>query len=232
MFRWKIFLTSFAILTTTLFGGEMKEGKIVVIGEGKVVTSPDIVEAVFAVETQAKTAATAAAENARITNAVISNLKQYKSGKGQLFTLGYSISPIYGRDPGSTATKITGFRVLNSVKIITNKTDKTGDIIDAAITAGANRVNTLIFSISEREKYFLQALKMASLNAKKRAEAIADSLGIKLKNIEEASIVDTYHTPPMPQMRTMVAEDRISTPILAGDVTVEAKIKIVFSIQQ
>mgnify|MGYP000965605850 CR=1 FL=1 len=98
--------------------------------------------------------------------------------------------------------------------------------IDAAMAAGATAVNGLQFGSSQIGKARYDALALAVVDAKTRAEAMARALGLKLGRVVWLSDSSSY-SPPMPMMRTMAApmmESAAPTPIEAGQLDVSASV--------
>jgi uncharacterized protein YggE len=69
------------------------------------------------------------------------------------------------------------------VRIKSNRLDQVGRLIDAAMQAGANNINRLVFTLKDEQAAQLEALRMASAKARTKAEAIAGSLGLKIVKI-------------------------------------------------
>jgi uncharacterized protein len=109
-----------------------------------------------------------------------------------------------------------------------------GDLIDAAITAGANRTDMLAFNLENRAPHLREALKEAGAEARAQAESIAEALGVKLGEVLDASTTGVPR--PMPMYKTerlmaMSAQDSMSTPVEPGEVEVSATLTVVYRIQ-
>src|SRR5208337_1227124 len=121
---------------------------IEVDGSGETRTSPDTADLDLAIDTHAKTAEQAANLNAALATRVIDALKSRLGDKGQITTGGYSLNPDYSQRPSENPT-IVGYNAQNTVTVHTGALDLVGALIDTAIAAGANRVNSLNFSVKE-----------------------------------------------------------------------------------
>ena len=191
-------------------------------GQGEAKVSPDRVSVLVNVQTRAATAAAAAAENARRTRAVLDALGQLGLPKDQLSTEGYSAYPEmrYDRD-GGTPT-VTGYVVTNSVRAESKRVEQAGAIIDAALAAGANLINSLSFYASSIDEPRRQAIALAVASARADAEAMAQAAGGRLGALLELSTQGPT-TPPRPMFdmsaraKTAMAEQ---TPINPGQQTV------------
>jgi len=227
----------FAILTISLLllVGCQEKRTVSVTGEAEFEVDPDQVEIMFAVQTNATEAKDAQEENAEITQNVIQALEQIGIPKEDLETLNYNIYPITSWDEGKQTQE--GFRATNSIKVTSEDLDKAGDIIDAAVGAGANRIQNIQFSLSSEKQKEQDAIAMqqAGQDAKAKAENIAQGLGLKLGKIKSVQESNVYSAPyPMRAFEDMeagvVMEKVATTPILPNKVTVNAFISVTYSI--
>jgi uncharacterized protein YggE len=219
-----------------LYGEEKEKPRtLTVMGYGEVKASPDLALLELAVDTTAENAAKASGENARRTTAVIDALKKKIGEKDKLTTTGYSLQPVYAnRRPGSDAPpEITGYVASNRVRVESRDLAKVGDLIDAAIAAGANRTDSLSFTLENRGPSLREALKKAGAEARAQAESIAEALAVKLGEVQTASTAGV----PMPQavykearMMTMAA-DQVATPVEPGEVEVSATLTVTYRIE-
>jgi uncharacterized protein len=115
-------------------------------GEAIVNVKPDEARLDIGVVTQAQTAESAAAQNAKQTTGVIAALKKELGTRAQIQTSGYSIYPNYrqSRD-GSTPATISGYTATNTVHIRLSDISAVGKMIDTATRVGANNVNGVQF---------------------------------------------------------------------------------------
>ena len=118
---------------------------LVTSGQGEAKVTPDRVSVLVNVQTRASTAAAAAATNAQRTKAVLDTLGRLGLPKDQLSTEGYSAYPEMAYDRNGGAPRVTGYVVTNSVRAESKRVDQAGAIIDAALGAGANLINSLSF---------------------------------------------------------------------------------------
>ena len=195
---------------------------LVASGQGEAKVSPDRVSVLVNVQTRAATAAAAAAENARRTAAVLDALGRLGLTKDQLSTEGYSAYPElrYDRDGGSP--QVTGYVVTNSVRAESKRVDQAGPIIDAALAAGANLINSLSFYASSIDEPRRQAIALAVSSARADAEAMAQAAGGRLGSLVEISTQGPT-VPPRP-MFDVAARGKVAmaeqTPINPGQQTV------------
>ena len=192
-------------------------------GQADVAITPDQASVSVSVVTQSTTADDAVMQNAARSQAVIDAVKALIGNAGSVRTSSYSVSPI--RD--TTANKITSYVVTNSILATVNNLSITGRVMDAAVAAGANRIDGLSLGLRDAEPIRQQALRAAGQVAKARATSIAAGLGVTLGqvlNAGEAGVVV-----PSLVLPTATATG-ITTPIEAGTLTVTGRITVEYEI--
>jgi uncharacterized protein YggE len=195
---------------------------LVTSGQGEAKVNPDRVSVLVNVQTRAATASAAAAENARRTRAVLDALGKLGLPKDQLSTEGYSAYPEMRYDREGGTPRMVGYVVTNSVRAESKQVEQAGAIIDAALAAGANMINSLSFYASSIDEPRRQAIALAVASARADAEAMAQAAGGRLGALMELSTQGPT-VPPRP-MFDMAARGKVAmaeqTPINPGQQTV------------
>lgn len=137
-------------------------------------------------------------------------------------TANYNINPNYDFMEGQ---RITGYSANTTLTIKVRDIEKVGDVIDAAVLAGANNVNNLGFEMGEREKYENEARAEAVAKAKKKAEDAAKIAGFKLGKIVNYSEIFGDLGRPIPL--TLEGRDSAQTTIEPG--TEEVRVTVTLS---
>lgn len=192
-------------------------------GQGEAKVTPDRASVLVNVQTRGATAAVAANENAQKTKAVLDALAKLGLSRDQLSTEGYTVYPEmqYGKDGQSP--KVVAYVVTNTVRAETKRPEQAGGIVDAAISAGANMINSLSFYASSIDEARRQAIAAAVANARADAEAMAKAAGGTLGALIELSTGGPTIPPrPMYDMaarssKSLMAE---ATPVNPGQQTV------------
>ena len=154
----------------------------------------------------------------------------------KITTVGLTLSPLYSRsNPKGTGEPreptIVGYRARNSIQVVIDDIGKVGDVIDACVTAGANQLENISFEIGEEGKYKEQALRQAVVEARKKADVIAEAVGAEIAGVDEISEGGINFIRPQMQMaRTFTAE--AATPVQPGQVSVEASVTIRYRINE
>ena len=198
-------------------------GSLVSAGQGEAKITPDRVSVLVNVQTRALTAAAAAAENAQRTRAVLDALGRLGLAKDQLGTEGFTAYPEVRYDKDGGSPKVTGYVVTNSVRAESKRVDQAGAIIDAALGAGANMINSLSFYAESIEEPRRQAIGLAVASARADAEAMALAAGGSLGGLIELSTQGPT-VPPRPMFDLAQARGKVAmaeqTPINPGQQTV------------
>ncbi len=189
-------------------------------GQGQVTAVPDMAVIRLGVQLTGSDLASVQSQNARLSQAVLDDLQPM--GITDIKTFQYSIDKYYEYDNGTPIDR--GFTVRNILEIKTRDTDLLGAIIDTAVNAGANVVDLISFEVSNPEYYYQRALNLAVMDAIEKAKSISNNLGTQVEpipiNITESS---SMPRPAQPFQRELAA-----TPIVPGNVTIEANISAEF----
>lgn len=213
-----------------------ERGTLTVRGSAIQTFPPDTANITLAVQTEAKTAQEAAAQNAKKANDVVNRVKRLINTKlgDAIKTSGYSIVPVYEHIRDERKSILTGYRVTNQVSVRTKQLNNVSNIIDNAIAAGANRVEGVSFTIADRAAYCNRVLVEATKNAQEEARVVAGTLGVTITGVKQvnSSCGEEY---PRPMFRAMEADTMgagvPATPIEAGDVNVQGSVNIDFYIK-
>jgi uncharacterized protein YggE len=226
-------LVMLALLALPARAAETAVRVIEVSGYGEVRATPDVAHLSLQVETHAPTAEECSSKNAALAQKVVQQLKNKLAGKGNVLTGDYSLTPQYTEPAPRQKQAIIGYIAQNTITVETTELALLGSLIDGAIAAGANRINYLNFALRDDIKPREQAIANASKDAQAQAQALAASLGVKLKRVVRASTVP-QRGPIMPQPRFAGAfslESAQATPIEANQVTITATVSLTYEIE-
>lgn len=162
--------------------GRVEQQKTIsVTGTGVVKAKPDRAIVSFSVVTQADTAEKAISENADRMNRVIKAVRRMGILENQTETSAYSLNPLW-EYPDEGSPRIVGYACSSTLRVTVKDLNKVGEVIDAAVTAGANQVSSLQFTISDEamRKLGLDALSLAVKDATSKASTIATAAGVTL----------------------------------------------------
>ena len=216
-----------------------REKVISVTGNAISSVDPDLANISFGVEIQEKTARDALAANSELMNKVIAAIKQVGITDSEISTSQFNIYPVYDnyqeKETGRYTQELVGYRVSNIVNVKTEKLDSVAAIIDSAVGAGVNRVDSVFFSLSPEvySKLKDDLLEKAILNAKSKAEMALSPLNYKIIGVKEISLSEfsiPYPTPMYDMAYGAMEKSAAPTPIFSSDQDVSTSANVVFLI--
>jgi uncharacterized protein YggE len=202
---------------------------IAMAGHGEARAVPDTAMVSAGVHAQAPTAAAALAANTTRMQAVMAALKKQGVPDKDIQTSNFSISPQYANGNGE-APRITGYQANNQVGVRLEDVKKVGTVLDALVSAGANQMNGLSFSIRDDAALLAKARSAAVEEARLKAETFAKAAGVSLGAI--LSIGESGGAmPPRPMYAApMMVRDK-AVPVALGEQSVDADITITWEIK-
>lgn len=223
------------MICATTFAEEIRPPIISVSGEGMVEATPDRATISVGVVTRAKNPSTVQADNARAATSVINSIVALGIGRKNISTGNYNFNPTYRRyDNGKN--EIDGYEATNSVTIIVDDLNLVGKVIDTALNHGANRVDSLNFGLRNKNSYQDEALRLAVLDARRKAEVAASALGKSILGVRSVSInSNRVESPRNYKMARNMAMDEAAdfeTPIESGTLQCSASVHVEFEISR
>ena len=195
-------------------------------GRGIVTIPTTLSQVRLAIEVQAKSPKTAQQQAASRSSKVIAYLKTQQVAKLQ--TTGINLNPTYTYPPNGTP-QIVGYTATNSISFQV-PTDRAGTILDASVDNGATRIDGVSFIADDRAIYNaqLQALKQATEDAQRQADAVLTTLNLKRREVIGIQINSTSNPSPIPMQSFQQAKsaDVASTPVIGGEQQVEATVTL------
>jgi uncharacterized protein YggE len=193
-------------------------------GEAVITAKPDRAQIDIGVVTQADNSQNAASKNATQLGAVLAQLKQLLGTGADVKTISYSLSPNYRYPTGGGEPTITGYTATNVVRVTLDDLTQVGKVIDTATGSGANRIQSLQFTLKNRETVEAQALTEAARNARKKADTLAAALGVNILRILSVS----ESSPIVVPVRSVAyaRAEATSTPIESGTIEVQATVSL------
>ena len=121
----------------------------------------------------------------------------------------------------------------NSVYVTVRELDVLGDLLDDAISAGANNINSIQFDVADKAAAVKEARAKAVEDAKTQAQEMADAAGISLGDIQNLNFYDNSSYPVMGGKGgggDMMAAD-IAVPMQPGQLTISVNVNITYTIK-
>ena len=204
-----------------------------VSGSGQVYLAPDIAYINIGVHTEKPAAADAVAENKNQTQKVIDTLKGAGVDPKDISTTNFSIWSNTQYSPDGQPTGTT-YVVDNTVSVTVRKLDSLGDLLDAAVTSGANNINSIQFDVADKTEALKEARAQAVKVAETQAQELADTAGVTLGDIQNISFNDTL---PVPYSNTFgkggggAVAEAAAVPIQPGQLTLTVTVSMTYEIK-
>lgn len=179
---------------------------------------PDLANLSAGVTNLAPTAVEAMRQNSAAMNAVVDRIEALGIARADIQTTGINLNPEYVYDQQTSQQNFSGYRASNRVQVTLRSIDKTGEVLDALIVAGANDVSGISWSIDDPTAAQEQARQAAFATARARAEGyarLAGMNGVRLLEVNES----VMNGPPiMFDMPQAVAARAEFAPVRPGQV--------------
>jgi len=206
--------------------------RLTVTGRGEVRVQPDKADITIGVVTEDRSSKTAASANATAAQKVQAALTRMGIARTDIRTIQYSVQPIYSQPPirpdaAPRPSVITGYRVSNQVRVTVHALDRLGDILDEATTVGSNSIESITFGQTEQTASEDLALSKAVADARRKADLMARTSGVKIVGVYEMNEGNVQRPGPMMFSRASLA----ATPIIPGESTITADVTVVYEIR-
>ncbi len=210
-----------------------KTPRIVVSGEGESALKPDIALLSLSVMREAKTARAALDATNDAMAAVIAAMKAAGIAERDLQTAGIQINPRYNytnKADGSQEAELVAYQVTNTLSVRVRDIDKTGDILDKAVTLGVNQGGGISFTNENPSTALTEARKKAVADAIAKARTLAEAAGASVGRVLE--ITDQTFSPrPMPVSAKAFDAGRAAVPIENGENTYNVQVNVTFELK-
>jgi uncharacterized protein len=178
--------------------------------------APDIATVSAGVTTQAGTAVEAMRSNAAQMRSVVDRIKALGVAERDIQTSGINLGAQYDYDQGNRRQVFRGYQASNRVSVKLRDVQRTGEVLDALVAAGATDIGGPTWSIDDDTAARAEARRNAMRTAEAQGNDYARMVGytgLRLLEINETMV----RQPPMPmptQERAMAMD--ASTPVQPG----------------
>jgi uncharacterized protein YggE len=205
-------------------GGAPPPPYVEATGSAEVHLTPDRAGITIAVETRAQTAAEVGAANARIQRRVLDTLQLLGFRAPNVSTAGYTVTPQY--DNAAQGQRERGYLARNTIQVRLSDLARIGTVIDAALGAGATRIEGIAYQTTKADSARPVALAQAAEHAHAEASALTQALGVKLGPVISITAEGMGGTPyaSLQSMRSVSMAPAVATEISPGDIVVRASV--------
>ncbi len=160
---------------------------LTVSGTHEMEVAPDQGVIVFQVVTREATAGTASVSNRELMNKVMAELEAQGIDDSDVETTAVYLNKVTEWENNSIVEK--GYEQQTTVKVTVNDLTKVGSVLDAAISGGANSIQSVEFKLKPESEtaYKQEALVKATEVAKTKAQTLVNAAGARLGKITSLS---------------------------------------------
>jgi len=159
-----------------------------VSGNGRVTIVPDMATINIGVRTEEDSVTDALKGNTAQANAISKVLQNLGVEQEDIQTSNFNVYPTDRYDPMTGQIEGRYFVVENTVNVTVRDLSSLGEVLSAVVEAGANNIYGINFNVEDREAAIAEARDLAINDAKAKAQAIADSAGVKLGQLMSISV--------------------------------------------
>jgi len=201
-----------------------------VTGNGRVYLTPDIATISIGVRTDHESASEAVVDNNAQIQQVVAALGDLGVAENDIQTSNFSIYPQQQFDDQGNITS-TIYVVENTVMVKIRDLDMLGDVLDTAVSNGANSIYGITFDVEDKTAAQSEARQDAVADAEAKAAELAEAAGVSLGQIQTISEATSY--PGFYEMRGGGAADTAASavPISPGQLAITSDVTIVFVIE-
>lgn len=239
----------FVILLSLLFCGNAladpqdDKNLISVSGEAEIAVVPDEVLVSFSIEKNHKNIKEAQRQNDEVTDRILKVMKgKLAIDEKDIQTSYISVNPVYTYPQCVTspcpAPEFAHFETKKGISVKLKDTEKLQVLLQEAIDAGVTNINNIQFASSKFDELQDQAQVLATKNAKKKAVAIAEAIGVSIGKPYRINVTQAFNPSPRPEMATMMKMSAMSDSagfagetIAVGQLMVRSSVSAEFIIQ-
>jgi uncharacterized protein len=200
------------------------EPTVVASGQGVVFAVPDRAWIIVSAESRASSPREAQRLNAEAMKPVQDKLRAAGIATEAIRTIAYDVQYEWDFVNGKRVGR--GYVARNSIEVRVDAIDRVGELLEIAAGAGATALGGIRFDLKDQAKLEREALRLAVLDARAKADAAAAGAGrsvATIMRVEEQGV----EVPPMPvRMMRQAAQANavdVAPPISAGQMEIRAR---------
>jgi uncharacterized protein YggE len=208
-------------------GGEART--VEVSASGSVQAEPDTALLLLGVETTGPRPQPAIDDNRRRMEAVLAALGDQGVADTDIQTVQFSVNVDRSQPPNPDGPAGESYRVTHLVRVKSDKTGTIGELLQAALDAGANRVQSVQFTLSDPTALESQARSQALSAARDKASELTGGLDAQLGAVRQ--IVESGAGQPRPVLAAAQVEGAAAgVPISTGSLTITVNVDVTFDL--
>jgi uncharacterized protein YggE len=204
---------------------------VIATGEATVTAVPDRAWISIAAESRAGNPRDAQRRNTEAMTPVLDKLRAAGVPADAIRTTGYDLQQEFDYINNRRVSK--GYVARNSVEVRVDAIDRVGELLEIAVGSGATTVGGLRFDLKDKAAVEREALRLATADARGKAEAAAAGAGLTLGRVVRIENQGAI-SPPMPA-RTFAlkaeAAQADAVPVSAGQLEFRAQVTLTASLK-
>ncbi|MGE5598466.1 MAG: SIMPL domain-containing protein [Bacteroidota bacterium] len=217
------------LVGTAVLTGAGSPRRLTVQGEGTATVAPDRARITLGVEADGTTARAAQNAAAKRLSAVLAALRRAGVPGKDLKTVTVSLEPRREYDPKTGREQFRGYRAVQRLEATLTDPAGAGAVLDTAVAAGADTVGGIEYYLSDPAGMRGKALAAAIADARRRAAAVAEAAGLRVRGVLTVEETSGSAESPQPFLRGAKMEDAAQTPSLPGLTIIRAEVRAQFA---
>ncbi len=202
-----------------------------VTGQSQVSLVPDIAYVSIGVRVEASDVSEAVAQNAGQAESVMQALEEAGVARSDMQTINFSVYSYEQRDFEGNPTGLT-YSVENTVYVTVRDLSQMGDLLDSAVSAGANSIWGIQFDVDDKSAAIADVRSLAMQDAKDQATQLAADAGVSLGDLSNVSFSTggiSFNSPYGIGGGGAAVQE--STVIIPGQITVSGSVYLTYNIR-
>ena len=203
----------------------------VTTGRGVVHAVPDRAWITVGAESRAASAREAQRRNTEAMRPLLDKLRAAGVPADAVRTIGYDVQ--YEWDFVDNKRVGRGYVARNTVEIRVDAVERVGELLEVAGTGGATNLGGVRFDFKDRAAHEREALKLAVVEARAKADALAAAAGRTVDRVLRIDEDGASRPGPMPVLAMMRQADAggAAPPIAAGEAEVAASVSLTVTLR-
>jgi len=200
---------------------------VTVSGKGHIEVVPDTFKIDLSVEQQSQNAATAKQAVDKASSRIIAIARRSGLKQSDIDAMQIYVGPQY--DYKQSPPKLLGYQVRRQITLTLHDFSRYDQLLNAAMQAGATRIDNVTASYSKPQLLVERALAVAAEAARAKAKRLARTLGVQLGPVY--AVVEQSAPQPRPLMFNAARADAAgpaNPPSQPGAVDVDATVQVTF----
>jgi len=164
--------------------------------------------------------------------ALVDALKKAGVAGADIQTSNFSVYTTSQYDKVTGVSTGTSYAVDNTVYVTVRDLTKLGTLLNTAVGAGANNINSIQFDVADKTKAMTEARQKAMTNASSLANELAQTAGLKLGAIQNVTYSDNS---PIPYYGMggggAAAAPNASVPIQPGQTQIAVTVSVTYDVK-